>query len=516
MTTSRMPHSRWRWSGWSVGLALFAWFACSAWIRPLVRPDEGRYVGVAWEMLRDHNWMVPTLDGMPFFHKPVLFYWLSAAAMKLLGANVWAARMPSILGAAAAAWGLYLFARRWGDERQARWSALVLATMPFFALGAQFANLDMLVAGCISVTILLGAHAVLLAEEGAPYRTPLYAAYAAAGLGLLAKGLIGGVLPVGTFIVWLLATRRPRHLLTLASPVGLIVFLLVGMPWFVAMQLRYPGFFDYFVIYHHFKRFAASGFNNVQPFWFYPAAILLLSLPASLAIFGWLGRARPVEAPKRQPSVTWLMWAWFAVVVVFFSLPKSKLVGYVLPAVPPFAWLVAGVVQSRPRAGMAAAAVGAVLSVGVAIGLGLKYPHSMKGIGQALAAQRQPGEPVVFIDRYAYDLPFYARLETSPQVLYDWKRADIVQHDDWHKELYDAGLFDPAAARRTLIDRSTLAALRCAPRTVWVLATPDQVKADALLQGAQPVATHPDATLWRLPPSGVKCVEMPSAGSAGR
>ena len=57
------------------------WFGCTAWLRPLAIPDEGRYVGVAWEMLRSGDWLVPTLDGLPFFHKPPLFYWISAASM---------------------------------------------------------------------------------------------------------------------------------------------------------------------------------------------------------------------------------------------------------------------------------------------------------------------------------------------------------------------------------------------------------------------------------------------------
>src|SRR5689334_2016600 len=77
------------------GLFVFAialtWLGCTAWMRPLFLPDEGRYVGVAWEMLASGNWLTPTLDGMPFFHKPPLFYWLTALAMNAFGANEWAA-----------------------------------------------------------------------------------------------------------------------------------------------------------------------------------------------------------------------------------------------------------------------------------------------------------------------------------------------------------------------------------------------------------------------------------------
>jgi 4-amino-4-deoxy-L-arabinose transferase-like glycosyltransferase len=500
-------------------LALFAGFACTAWLRPLTLPDEGRYVGVAWEMLREHQWSVPKLDGMPYFHKPILFYWLAAWSMKIFGANEWAARVPSMIGALMGAWGLYLFVRRWRSEREARWSALILATQPFFCLAAQFANLDMLVAGCISACVLCGAHAMLLADEGKPYRLPLVAAYAFAGLGVLAKGLIGGVLPAGVFIVWLLVARRPRLLLKMFSLWGLLAFLAVALPWMADMQWRYPGFFDYFIIYHHFKRFAASGFNNQQPLWFYPVVIFGLTLPSSLALFFGIWRVRDGAygsgaARARRLSITTLMWCWFAVVVAFFSLPKSKLIGYVLPAIPPFAWLLTRVLvaDGRTRWARVCAVVGVLVSVGVVIGVALDHRHSTKALGQALRAQRHSGEPLIFIDRYPFDLPFYAGMTEAPRVVYDWHKPDIVQHDDWHKELYDASLFDPAAGARNLIGREALPALLCGHAQNWIVAQPEQIAADPLLRAAQPVASNKDVTLWRLEREALNCARTPSGG----
>ena len=86
--------------------ALFAWLAAMAWFRPLAAPDEGRYAGVAWEMLRSGDWLVPRLNGLPFFHKPPLFYWISAAAMSVFGVSEWPARLPSLIGATFAAAGV--------------------------------------------------------------------------------------------------------------------------------------------------------------------------------------------------------------------------------------------------------------------------------------------------------------------------------------------------------------------------------------------------------------------------
>ena len=98
-------------SGSLVVLLLAAlWLAATLWMRPLALPDEGRYGGVPWEMLRSGNWLVPTLDGLPYFHKPPLFYWISAAAMSLFGTTEWAARVAPFLGGVAACAALYGFA----------------------------------------------------------------------------------------------------------------------------------------------------------------------------------------------------------------------------------------------------------------------------------------------------------------------------------------------------------------------------------------------------------------------
>ncbi len=189
-------------------LLILAWLAATAWARPLLIPDEGRYVGVAWEMMRSGDWLTPTLNGLPYFHKPPLFYWITSASMSVLGMHEWAGRAAPLLGATLGAFALFAFTRRWVGERAARYTLLALLAQPLWLVGAQFANLDMLVAGCIAATVLLLADAAMSAERGLPFRRALLGAYAMAALGILAKGLIGAVLPALVVIVWLALTRR--------------------------------------------------------------------------------------------------------------------------------------------------------------------------------------------------------------------------------------------------------------------------------------------------------------------
>jgi 4-amino-4-deoxy-L-arabinose transferase-like glycosyltransferase len=485
---------------------VFAWLGCLAWLRPLMLPDEGRYGGVAWEMLRSGQWAVPTLDGMPYFHKPPLFYWIAAAAMRVLGPSQFVIRMPSLLGALLAVVALYLFARRWTGERHARWCVAVLATQPFFFFAAQYANLDMLVAGCVTAAIALGAHAVLLQASGHPYQQPLLGAFAAAAFGVLAKGLIGIVLPAGVLSIWLLLSRRPRALLTLVSVPGLALFMLIAMPWFAEMQRRYTGFYDYFVIYHHFRRYSQGGFNNEHGLWFYPVVMLVLALPSSLL----MGHALRAKHESTAPlSVSLLMWCWLAFVVVFFSLPRSKLLGYVLPALPPFAWLLTGALLRLRRFPLQALALatGAILSVGAVLTVAWKQPHSAQTLGAALRAQRHPGEPVVFLNRYPFDLPFYARLEAAPIVTGEWQAQEIAQRDNWRKELYDAGVFDPQQASRRLMPPSGLGPLLCSHAAAWLVGTHAEVAATPFGPIALEAARGPDYSVWRVVPTAKVCTQ---------
>ena len=87
-----------RGDGWIAFGLSFVWLWITAWARPLSLPDEGRYVGVAWEGLQHGDWLVPTLNGLPFFHKPPLFYWITEASMAIFGPGVWAARAAPLVG----------------------------------------------------------------------------------------------------------------------------------------------------------------------------------------------------------------------------------------------------------------------------------------------------------------------------------------------------------------------------------------------------------------------------------
>jgi 4-amino-4-deoxy-L-arabinose transferase-like glycosyltransferase len=505
---------------WAPLLLAMVWLVATAWARPLAIPDEGRYVGVAWNMLGSGDWLVPRLDGLPYFHKPPLFYWITAASLGLFGPSQWAARMAPLLGAIAAMVSLYLFMRRWQGDAEARASLLALATQPLFFIGGQFANLDMLVAGCITAAVLAFAHAALSEEAGNRSRGALAAGYAFVALGLLAKGLIGIVLPALVIGSWLLLRRQWRVLGRLLWAPGIVLFLAIGAPWFVAMQQHFPGFAHYFFVVQHFARYAQGGFNNQQPFWFLAVVLAVLALPWS----AWLlsRHARRADAVRARPLVQ-LGWLWLGLVLLFFSLPSSKLIGYILPATPPLALLVAQAFAAqaasvRARRWWSVGAVTAVSACVIGVTVAAALPRqSARDLGQALRPLVAPGERLVFLHAYYFDLPFYARWQGPVEVVEDWNDPALTSRDNWRKELADAGVFDPARAQRLLRLRSELPTASCDVAPWWAVGPRRMEERYPVLQSARVVAVQQDIVLWRVPGfTAPDCGGRPTSNPAER
>jgi 4-amino-4-deoxy-L-arabinose transferase-like glycosyltransferase len=328
-------------------------------------------------------------------------------------------------------------------------------------------------------------------------------------------------------ISWLLLRRRWPDLRALISWRGAMLFVILACPWFVAMQWRYRDFLDYFFVVQQFKRFAAGGFNNAQPFWFYPVVLAVLSLP----LLPWL---RPAVArgyfrdPERGP-VRLLMLVWIVVVVAFFSLPRSKLLGYVLPAVPPLAYLVAdayltlGSPSARvARLWQASIGVAVLVSLGVVAFLAIRPVHSSRELALILGAQLGAAEPVFMLNDYYFDVPFYARLRSPILVVDDWSSPEVQRRDNWRKELADAGLFAAAEVRSSLLERSGLAASLCRSRVNWVMGSANAPDTYPFLLAAAAVSSQRGTTLWRVTTSvpsvsqELRCPEMPNGNSPGK
>lgn len=306
---------------------------------PLFTPDEGRYSEVAREMLISKNFVTPHLNGVPFLDKPIFHYWLQTFAFSLFGLNEWAARFfPALFGILGCI-SIYITGRVLFDRRTGIIAAILLATTPLYFGGSHYANMDVEVAFFISSSLLC----FILAMQSQSWRLSLLlSCYFFAGLAFLTKGLIGIFFPILISFVWLTANRKWHSVHKLHFLLGGIVFAMTILPWYISIQKTNPDFFYYFFIVQHIKRFlSAAEFNNKSPPWFYLPILIGGFFPWVIFLFQTAYQNFKnflQQKEKSKSEIFFLIWA--VIIILFFSLPRSKLIGYIFPALPPMALLI--------------------------------------------------------------------------------------------------------------------------------------------------------------------------------
>jgi 4-amino-4-deoxy-L-arabinose transferase-like glycosyltransferase len=318
-------------------LCLFYFFYLGSY--PLFVPDEGRYSEVAREMIATGDYITPRVNGVAFLDKPVLYYWLQAAAIKLFGLNEWALRFfPAMIGIFGClityTTSRYLFNRRTG-----LFSAMILATSPLYFGCAHYANLDLEVAVWVSSALLCLLCGIRDKSKPRPYF--IFAAYFFAALAFLTKGLLGIAFPVmitgaWTFLLWRWDILKSARILP-----GLLLMAAMILPWYTLVQKANPAFLHYFFVTQQVTRFlSAAEFNNPAPLWFYLPIVLVGFFPwACLLPQTLMMHVKHIWRARYHYSAELYLLLWVVIVFVFFSTPKSKVISYILPVFPPLAIL---------------------------------------------------------------------------------------------------------------------------------------------------------------------------------
>jgi 4-amino-4-deoxy-L-arabinose transferase-like glycosyltransferase len=312
----------------------------------LLGADEPRYAQVAREMLDRSDWVTPTLQGKPWLEKPVLYYWQAMLSFRVAGITDQAARLPAAFDASMLIAVIYLFLRRFrpGSELD---GALITASCAGVIGFAHAAATDMPLAAAFAIA--------LLAWYGwYESRRHIYLAvfYIFLALGTLAKGPVAPALSAVIVFLFVAVKRDWRAIpRTLWIP-GIALYLAVMLPWYIAVQLRNPEFFRVFILEQNLARFSQDVYHHRQPFWFYLPVFLLAMMPWTLGlILAVVERARRIwsegwdkdKEAFSSPEASWPLFllVWMLVPILFFSASQSKLPGYILPAVPAGALLVA-------------------------------------------------------------------------------------------------------------------------------------------------------------------------------
>jgi len=337
-------------------------------LRPLFNPDEGRYAEIPREMLASGDWIIPHLNGLAYIEKPPLQYWATALSLAVFGDTEFAARLYTALSALGAMLAVGLVAKRlWGNGAGFR-AAAMLAGMPLFVILGQLSTLDMSLTLYMTVALAAFLAAQSAAAAGRPTRGWMLLAWAGVGLGVLTKGLVAAAIPAAVLGLYSAYSRDFAPWRRLHAAAGLPLFLAITVPWFWLAARRLPDFLEFFFVHEHFARYLTPSADREEVWWFFGPVFLLGSLPWTLSALRVLFLNWPRPGARRDFDSTLFLkiWVWF--VCVFFSLSDSKLIPYILPALPALALLTASLAEdqrmrdlSRTALATAAAAAGLAL-----------------------------------------------------------------------------------------------------------------------------------------------------------
>lgn len=304
--------------------------------RPMIVPDEVRYAEIPREMIASGDWTVPRLNGLYYFEKPVLGYWVNAWSMLTFGENPFAVRFPVAMSAGLSALlvGL-LMGLSTRDGTASIVAPLIFLTCVEVVGTGVFSVLDGMLA--LFLTVAMTAFYFAAASPRSSFRERSFLALfgIACGLAFLTKGFLAFAVPVVIVVPYMIWAGRWKDLFPMAV-IPIIAAIVVCLPWAVAVHLKAPDYWNYFFWQEHVKRFMADDAQHQAPFWTYLAAFPVAALPWSVLIpTAVMGMDRPL----RQTPLFRYALCWFVFPLLFFSAASGKLLTYILPCFPPFAVL---------------------------------------------------------------------------------------------------------------------------------------------------------------------------------
>jgi 4-amino-4-deoxy-L-arabinose transferase-like glycosyltransferase len=371
----------------------------------LVGPDEPRYAQVAREMAASEDFVTPRLHGEPWFEKPILYYWMAAAAFKVMGVSELAARLPSAVSGLLGVLAVFLVGRHWVSTRCGLMASLILASSPMYFSFARGASTDMVLTSALTISLAciyfawFGERPEIAAKAVPGNRSSAwtYGIYVSLALAVLAKGPVGAVLAGLSTALFVLATRRWDLLKRLLQPGPVLSGLAVALPWYwLCYRANGWPFIQEFLINHNVARFATDRYQHPQSFWFFIPVVFAGFLPWVFQILApaWQWLRRQWRVPKRDLQLA-LFGAWALLPILFFSLSRSKLPGYVLPVFPALALLAArewdGLWGANLKEGLSPGQrLNLYLQACFVLGLGLALPLAARLLDQEIVAFLPP------------------------------------------------------------------------------------------------------------------------------
>ncbi|MCG2583044.1 glycosyltransferase family 39 protein [Massilia sp. TS11] len=349
---------------WSLLAAFILFTLYALGIRALVPPDEGRYAEMAREMFANGDWITTRLNGIKYFEKPPLQTWMNALSFAAFGLGEWQARLwtgvCAILGVLLTGYT----GRRVFNQRVGFYAALVLGSCFYWVACGQIDSLDMSLSAMMTIALC----ALLLAQrDNADARQRCHwmlVCWAGMALAVLAKGLIGIVIPGAVLVLYTLATRDWGLWTRLHLGKGLLLFFAIAAPWFVLVARINPEQPHFFFVHEHFERFLLKEHHREGPWYTFFVLLAIGAVPWLGVLLQSLRHGLQREHTRFRPRL--MLFIWLVFIVLFFTKSSSKLPGYILPVFPALALLTAGYLEqgsrrSRMLTGVLTALAGVVL-----------------------------------------------------------------------------------------------------------------------------------------------------------
>lgn len=321
----------------------------------LVGADEPRYAQIAHEMLvrfdsahtlkgRLSACVTPYLYGHPWLEKPALYYWRAMFIFQDFGVHDWSARLPSASFAFIMVALIYLHMRRFrrGGHLDAALITVACAGIIGFSRGAS-TDMQMAAPLCIG---LLGWYAWYETDS----KFWLFDIYFFTGVATLAKGPVAPFLAIVIVAAFAFLRREWSIIWRSVWWPGIVLYFVIVLPWFIAVQHQNPTFFREFFLQHNLERFATNRYQHAEPFWYYLMVVLLALMPWTVlamralvdgiqtSVAEWrLRRSKPSKRKPGRPGDAFpeFLVLWALIPIIFFSFSRSKLPGYILPSIPP-------------------------------------------------------------------------------------------------------------------------------------------------------------------------------------
>jgi 4-amino-4-deoxy-L-arabinose transferase-like glycosyltransferase len=309
--------------------------------RDLWAPVEPRYGEIVRIMFAKGEWVVPTVNGDLYTDKPILYFWLALIASKLAGGvNDWTVRLPSALAGIGFVLATYFTGRDFFSPRVGLIAAAVLATSVRVIWEARWAHIDMLFGFFFLLTIYFGARSLL----GKGEKREILWAYVFMALAVLAKGLIGVVLPALSLAAFAIVRRNWRIIIDAKLQLGIPIFLLIAAPWFYLVNNATDGkWLADFIYIHHLQRYT-DGMGHRQPFYYYLTTLPVDFMPWTVFAVPAVAAYFPYRGLTQRPIPLFFSLC-FLVVFLFFSISDTKRDLYLLPLMPTLALLVGNYIE---------------------------------------------------------------------------------------------------------------------------------------------------------------------------